>query len=120
MRYWSLLILALTIPTLMAQQSNAAKALHDLFAAEWDYDMQDSPEFASDLGDRRWNDRWSEETLEHFAKNNQHNQEVLARLAKIDRGSLSAEDQLSYDLFKKNYERGIESYKFHGFLLRLN
>lgn len=120
MRYWSCLLLALAVPMLMAQQSNAAKALHDLFAAEWDYDMQESPEFASDLGDRRWNDRWSEETLEHFARNNQHNQEVLARLAKIDRGSLSAEDQLSYDLFKKNYENAIEGYKFHGFLLRLN
>lgn len=120
MRYWPVLILALTIPTLMAQQSNAAKALHDLFAAEWEYDMQDSPEFASDLGDRRWNDRWSEETLEHFAKNHQHNQEVLARLAKIDRSALSAEDQLSYDLFKKNYQEWIEGYKFHGVLLRLN
>jgi len=120
MRSWSCLVLALAIPTLMAQQTNAAKALHALFAAEWDYQMQESPERASELGDRRWNDRWSEDTLEHFARRNQHDQEVLAKIEKVDRAALSPEDQLSYDLFKKRYQDSIEGYKFHGFLLRLN
>lgn len=120
MRYWSLLFLVFAIPTMMAQQSNATKALHDLFAAEWDYDMQQSPESASELGDRRWNDRWSDESMDAFARRHQHNQEVLAQLANIDRGALSAQDQLSYDLFKKNYEESVEGYKFHEFLLRLN
>jgi uncharacterized protein (DUF885 family) len=104
----------------IAQQNPVSKALHDLFAAEWDYQMQQSPEWASELGDRRWNDRWSEDTLERFARRNQHNQEVLAELQKIDRAALSPEDQLSYDLFKKRCQDSIEGYKFHGFLLRLN
>jgi uncharacterized protein (DUF885 family) len=120
MRYWSCLVLAFAIPTLVAQQTNATKALHDLFAAEWDYDMQQSPEWASDLGDRRWNDRWSDDSLEAYARRHQHHQDVLAQLAKIDRGALSADDQLSYDLFKKNYAQLVEGYKFHEFLLRLN
>ena len=102
------------------QQNTANKALHDLFAAEWDYQMQESPEWASELGDRRWNDRWSEDTLDHFARRNQHDQDLLAKLEKIDRAALSPEDQLSYDLFKKRYQDSIEGYKFHGFLLRLN
>jgi uncharacterized protein (DUF885 family) len=102
------------------QPSLAGKALHDLFAAEWDYNMQHSPEWASNLGDRRWNDRWSDDSLESFARRDQHNHEVLANLAKIDRASISAADQLNYDLFKKDYQDSIEGYKFHGFLLRLN
>jgi len=102
------------------QPSPAGKALHDLFAAEWDYNMQHSPEWASNLGDRRWNDRWSDDSLESFAHRDVHNHEVLAALAKIDRASLSAADQLNYDLFKKDYEDSIEGYKFRGFLLRLN
>jgi uncharacterized protein (DUF885 family) len=120
MRYWSFLFLVFAIPTMMAQQSNVTKALHDLFAAEWDYDMQQSPESASELGDRRWNDRWSEDSMDAFARRHQHDQDVLAQLASINRGALSAEDQLSYDLFKKNYEESVEGYKFHKFLLRLN
>jgi uncharacterized protein (DUF885 family) len=124
MRYWlfllSFLPLLLHDPATAQATNTATKALHDLFAAEWDYDMQQSPEWASNLGDRRWNDRWSDDSLEAYARRNQHKQEVLATLAKIDRASLSAADQLNYDLFKKQYEDSIEGYKFHGFLLRLN
>src|SRR5215475_10439162 len=65
-------------------QNPPSKALNDLFAAEWDYDMQQRPEQASNLGDRRWNDRWTDESLEAHARRHQHNQDVLARLAKID------------------------------------
>jgi uncharacterized protein (DUF885 family) len=123
MRYWPFLLLFIALSAhrdAAAQATSATKTLHDLFAAEWDYNMQESPESASELGDRRWNDRWSDDTLEAYARRNQHGQGVLAQLAKIDRGSLSPGDQLNYDLFKKGYVESIEGYKFHGFLLRLN
>jgi uncharacterized protein (DUF885 family) len=124
MRGWPfvLLVLALSVYGWAAeQQPNAAtRALHDLFAAEWDYDMQQAPERASALGDRRWNDRWPDDSLAAFARRNQHNQEVLAQMARIDRASLSPADQLNYDLFRKGFQESVEGYKFHGFLLRLN
>src|SRR5579864_8632401 len=123
MRSWPVLLLflflAMTIKGRAVPQSSAAQALHDLFAAEWDYDMQQSPESASSLGDRRWNDRWSDESLEAYARRNQHHKDVLARLAKIDRSQLSA-DQLNYDLFQKRYQDRIEGYKFHWFLMSFN
>ena len=123
MRGWPLVLLFVTslgIQIAFAQSNAAGKALHALFDAEWDYDMQQSPEWASDLGDRRWNDRWSDDSLESYARRHQHNQEVLAKLAKIDHAGLSTADQLNYDLFKKHYEDSVEGYQFHGFLLRLN
>jgi uncharacterized protein (DUF885 family) len=101
-------------------QNPASKDLQDLFKAEWDYDMQEQPEEASSLGDRRWNDRWTDESLEAHARRHQHNQDVLARLAKIDRGALGPADQLNYELFKKRYEDRVEGYKFHWFLLPLD
>ncbi len=96
------------------------KQLHQLFAAEWDYRMQHSPEEASELGDRRWNDRWSDESLEAYAQENQHAKDVLVRLAKINRGSLNAADQLNYDLFKKDFAEEIEGYQYRRFLVPLN
>ena len=60
MRVWPfvlLLVLASRVTALEAKASSA-KPLHDLFAAGWDYEMQQRPDEASELGDRRWNDRW--------------------------------------------------------------
>lgn len=115
----SLSILAFGEPRPVPQPA-AVKALHDLFEAEWDYRMQQSPEEASELGDRRWNDRWSDDSLAAYARRHEHAKDVLDRLAKIDRGSLPAAEQLNYDLFQKSYQRAIEGYKFHRFLIPLN
>lgn len=99
---------------------DAGKRLHQLFDAEWNYTLEHSPEFASELGDRRWNDRWSDESLEEHARRNQHDQQVLQQVAAIDRSQLSAADQLNYDLFKKDYEMSVEGYQFRRFLVPLN
>ena len=104
----------------LAAQAQSSKQLQDLFAAAWDYDMQARPEQASELGDRRWNDRWSDESPDGYARRNQHNQEVLAALAKIDRSTLSKTDQLNYDLFQKRYADRIEQFKYHWYLMEFN
>src|SRR5437016_11985782 len=65
---------------------DAAKTLHQLFASEWDYQMERHPTWASSLGDRRWNDRWEDLSLEAIEKDHQHRTRVPARL-KADRKS---------------------------------
>src|SRR4249920_592223 len=100
--------------------NDAAKALHDLFAAEWDYQMEQYPTWASSLGDRRWNDRWSDSSLEAIVKRHEHDVATLAKLPSIDRAVLSASDHLNYDLFKKNYEYAIEDFQYRWYLLPLN
>jgi uncharacterized protein (DUF885 family) len=100
-----------------AQPSAAGAALHRLFDAEWDYRMEQNPVRASTLGDRRWNDRWTDESLDAIEKRHQHNVSVLAKLKQIDRGQLSPADQLNYDLFETNYKTSIEGFKFHDYLM---
>jgi len=82
--------------------------------------MEQHPTWASTLGDRRWNDRWSDISLEAIGKRHDHDIETLAKLKKIDRGALSSADQLNYDLFKKNYENEVESFQFRWYLLPLS
>lgn len=124
MRWCILTLMIVSIPAFgqnrMAARDTAAKALHTLFDAEWDYRMQQFPEEASELGDRRWNDRWSDESLDAYARRHQHDQQVLAKLARINRASLNQADQLNYDLFQKNYRLAVEGYKFRQFLIPLN
>ncbi len=106
--------------TAFAQDASTSKALHELFDREWEYQMEQSPTRASQLGDRRWNDRWPDVSLESIRKDHDHDRATLEQLAKIDRSKLSPQDQLNYDLFKKNYETGIEEYKFQWYLAPLN
>ncbi len=103
-----------------AHDSSVVKALNELFAAEWEYQLQQNPTLASSLGDRRWNDRWEDVSLDAISKRHEHGMEVLARLKTIDRAQLSAPDQLNYDLFKKRYETGIEEYTYRWYLVPLN
>ena len=98
----------------------ASKTLHELFSTEWDYQMEQHPTWASTLGDRRWNDRWSDFSFVAISRRHNHDIETLAKLIKIDRNALSAADQLNYDLFKKNYENEIEGFQYRWYLLPLN
>jgi uncharacterized protein (DUF885 family) len=100
--------------------NDAAKKLHELFAAEWDYQMEQHPTWASSLGDRRWNDRWGDISLEAIFKRHDHDIETLAKLTKIDRAALAPADQLNFDLLKRNYENEIEGFQYRWFLLPLN
>jgi uncharacterized protein (DUF885 family) len=100
--------------------SAAAKSLHNIFAAEWDYDMEQYPTWASTLGDRRWNDRWEDLGMDAILKRHNRHREVLAKLSKIDRGALWVADQLNYDLFKRDYELRVEGFRYRLFLLPLN
>jgi len=122
MRAWPLVfvLLALAAGGRAIPPGNATKALHDLFAAAWDQEMQGDPERASELGDRRWNDRWMDRSPEAYARRNQNHHEILAKLAKIDRRQLSKTDQLNYDLFQKRYADRIEQYKVRWFLMSFN
>jgi uncharacterized protein (DUF885 family) len=128
MRWWTVVLLCAFNSSFVSAQdhaqgqtvSKASKALHDLFAAAWDFDMQENPEEASALGDRRWNDRWSDPSPEGSARRNQHNQQVLAQLAAIDRSKLGKADQLNYDLFQKKYADRVEEFKYHWYLMDFN
>ena len=91
---------------------SAAKKLQELFASEWDYQLEQHPTWASRLGDRRWNDRWEDRSLDSIDRQHSHNIEVLAKLKVIDREALSPSDQLNYDLFSKDYENEIEGQRY--------
>lgn len=102
------------------QPSAAGAALHRLFDAEWDYAMEQNPVWASLLGDRRWNDRWDDESLAAIQKRHEHDLAVLEKLKHIDRAQLSPADQLNYGLFQRNYRFSAEGFKFHTYLMPVN
>ena len=87
-----LLLLLIFAAPLAAQTpaNDAAHTLHALFDREWDYQMQQHPTRASSLGDRRWNDRWADDSLAAIEARYQHTLAVLDEIKRVDRARLSA------------------------------
>ena len=100
-----------------AAGAGGAAALNRIFEDEWEWVMRESPTFASSLGDRRYNDRWTDLSLAAIERRQQHRQQTLARLQRIDRARLPAADRLNYDLFRKDLVDDIEEFKFRFYLM---
>lgn len=103
-----------------SNDSESTKQLYALFDAEWERGLRNSPTFASGQGDKRWNRDWADNSLQAIDRRHNENIAVLEKIKKIDRSQLSVSDQLNYDLFKKQYEGGIEAHKFKRYLLPIN
>lgn len=116
-----LLIAMLSFAPLSQAEDNAAtKALHQLFQQSWDRTMRENPLYASDLGDRRYNDQWPDTSMSALKRYHEEDQADYQALLKIDRSQLSPQDKVSYDLFKWQHEDSDESWKFHEYLFPLN
>ena len=97
----------------LADNTPESRALHALFDAEWERGMRESPETASYRGDHRFNDRWSDLSLEALRARQAADRAALEKLRAIDRDALSEADRLSYDVFAWQLERSVERQKYN-------
>jgi uncharacterized protein (DUF885 family) len=96
-----------------AGQSDAERA-HELFKIRWEYSMYESPETATYFGYHEPNDRWTDYSPAAIERRKREPQAALKVIQTIHREKLNVADQLNYDLFKKELERGIEGNRFKG------
>lgn len=111
----TLIMLALTL------NSIAAATVTDDFAAllgeAWEWQLKSDPMFASQLGDRRYNDLWPDDSLAAIEQRQAERRVFLQRLYAIDRGALSASDQLNYELFRRELQNDIDAHAFKAHLM---
>lgn len=108
-------ILALPILGLAAAvpvKADASKELHRFFEEEWEWRLKEFPELATYQGDPRYNDRLTDRSFEAIALRKKHTKDALARLSKISRSSLSEEDRLSYDLYRRQLDIAVAGDRF--------
>jgi uncharacterized protein (DUF885 family) len=118
-----ILVLCACAPLLDAEdpaRTGESAKLHALFDAEWEHAMEASPTWASQLGDRRYNDQWPDLSLTAIEREHQHARDALQKLEAIDRAKLPAADQLNYDLFRWQLDDEIGAFPFGGHLVPLN
>ncbi|MEO6001559.1 MAG: DUF885 domain-containing protein [Opitutus sp.] len=93
--------------------------LHELFDMDWAYTMSVSPELATQVGYPGGETRWTDQSSAAIAERKQVTGRPLAILATIDRAQLSASDQISYDLFKRQGEEALAGNRFPLELVQL-
>ncbi len=95
--------------------ASRVQALNALLAEQWQHTLKSSPEFATVLGDLRYNDRWSDASLAHVAVEYKVDQDFLKRFQAIDTSGFSAEDKLNQQLMVRQLQDGLK-----GIDLKLN
>ena len=85
-------------------------ALNALLAEQWQHTLQSSPEFATILGDLRYNDRWSDASLAHAAAERKVNADFLKRFEAIDTTGFADSDKLNQQLMVRQLKDGLKSY----------
>lgn len=100
--------------------ANPAEDFNGLLDEVWEWQLDEDPVRASRLGDRRANDRWADNSLEAIERRYQERRAFLTRLRAIDPSALSAEDQLNYDLFRRDLQNRIDANKYRAYLMPIN
>ena len=86
-----------------------------LFERDWEWQLQYNPEYATTLGDARFNARLSDTTLAASKAALDHARSALGEARAIDRNGLGPQDRLSLDLFIADKERQLALFAFHPF-----
>jgi uncharacterized protein (DUF885 family) len=97
-----------------------AKALHALFHDYWEASLKNQPEFASMIGDKRYNDQVSDYSVKAINDWLAAEQEFLMKLAAIDPTGLSDQDKVSRDLLLRDLAEDQESAEFKEWEMPVN
>jgi uncharacterized protein (DUF885 family) len=91
--------------------ASRVQALNALLAEQWQHQLQNSPEFATILGDLRYNDRWSDLSLAHAAAENKVAADYLERFEAIDTTGFSDSDKLNQQLMVRQLKDQLRGYQ---------
>lgn len=95
-------------------------ALSALLDEQWEYTMRTSPEWASMLGDKRYNDQISDFSEEAIETRLAESREFLERFDAIDTSGFTVQEALNRDLMVHRLERGIEGARFTPWRMPVN
>jgi len=98
-------------------KADATSDFNALLDEVWENTMSDFPTFASSLGDRRFNDQWTDQSLEAIENRHLKDREFLRLLYAIDRSALGESDALNYELFRRDLQNDVDGHQFKSYLI---
>jgi uncharacterized protein (DUF885 family) len=93
------------------------KQLNQLIAEEWEYEMRESPENATVVGDYRYNDKWSDSSLAHVPVQRADVQKWLTQFQTVDTTGFPEQEKLNQQLMVRNLKEWIEYIDLKLFLM---
>ncbi len=122
-----LLSLALmTVPAAHATEMSAADldtrrvALRKLLDEQWQYTLAREPEFASILGDKRWNDKVSDLSQRAIDADLAAKKDFLRRFRAIDVTAFPEQERLNRDLMIEELSADLEASRFRTWEMPVN
>src|ERR1700674_3454198 len=112
--------------TMAAAQLTAAdldkrrKALNDLLTEEWEYVLRPNPEYASILGDKRFNDKASDVSMAAVQRDLAESRRFLRRFEAIDTTGFSDQEKINKALMVRNLREGIEDTQLKEYEMQVN
>jgi uncharacterized protein (DUF885 family) len=117
-------LLLASVPVWAAPAASDLKArraaLDKLLAEQWEYNLAHSPEFASILGDKRWNDKLSDFSQAAIDADLAKTADFLKRFEAIDATGFPEQEKLNQELMVRGLKEGLEGAKFKDWLMPVN
>jgi len=105
------------IPTTLEDRE---RALKDIFHEYWEAYLARNPEFASSIGDERWNDKLTDRSVSAENAWLGREQDWLLKLAEIDPTGLSDDEKLSQELLIRRFTNDEEGAEFKEWEMPVN
>jgi len=111
------LLMSILLPQAMpaapaADLAARRKALDNLLAEKWEYDMKTNPEEASILGDKRYNDQLSDVSLKFVLADLETTRQFLARFEAIDTTGFPEQEALNKALMVRDLRQQLDFARF--------
>ncbi|HMF08341.1 MAG TPA: DUF885 domain-containing protein [Thermoanaerobaculia bacterium] len=84
------------------------KAFQKLLDEQWEYTLSHSPEFASILGDKRWNDKLSDLSIKAILADQEMDKVFLKKFDAVDPTGFPEQEALTRTLLVRGYRESIE------------
>lgn len=109
------LLLCGTVPHAVAD--SAVEKLHQIFEDDWEFRLKENPQFATTVGDRRYNDKLGFATEQAAKRRADKVKGFLSRLDAIPRDQLPREEQVNYDIYKRLRQDELKEFEFKTYLM---
>jgi uncharacterized protein (DUF885 family) len=96
------------------------KKLHELLHEQWEYTLRTSPEFASILGDKRYNDKLSDFSQAAIDRDIEQSRIFLRKFEAIDTNGFPEQERLNRGLMVSNLRERLEGVKFKSWQMPVN